>query len=219
MISLIKKIIRTIPIYKKKRKLFPGTVTYWEKRYLNGGDSGVGSYGFFGEFKAEVLNKFVSDHNIRTVIELGCGDGNQLKMAKYPEYLGFDVSRAAISRCREIFRSDTNKTFRLMSEYDGEKADLAISLDVIFHLVENSIFENYMQNLFKASVRYIIIYSSDSDENQGYEGSHVRHRRFTRWIKENIKGWRLIEHKPNRYPYHGDYLKGSFSEFFIYEKV
>jgi hypothetical protein len=106
-----------------------------------------------------------------------------------------------------------------MSDYPREKAELALSLDVIYHLVEDKVFEHYMQTLFEASNRYVIIYSSNLDDNRGYEGTHIRHRKFTRWIRENLQGWQLVKHLPNRYPYRGDYRKGSFAEFFIYEKA
>ena len=228
----MKEIIKRIPILGNlARKIywrwlarrrspdpFPGSAAYWEKRYLAGGNSGAGSYALFAEFKADVLNGFVAAHHVQTVIDFGCGDGNQLKLAKYPSYLGLDVSSTAVSQCRELFKSDAGKSFRLMGEYKGETADLALSLDVIYHLVENEVFERYMRTVFEASGRYVIIYASDSDDNQGYEGTHVRHRKFTRWIQENLPDWKLMEHLPNRYPYRGDHLKGSFAEFFIYEK-
>jgi hypothetical protein len=219
MTKLIKKLFKPDYHQKKKSSPFQGSADYWENRYFSGGDSGVGSYGFFSEFKAEVLNDFVASHNIKKVIELGCGDGHQLMMANYPDYLGFDVSNTTVLRCRELFKSDHHKSFRSMNEYISEKADLSLSLDVIFHLVEDKVFEHYMKILFEASTRYVIIYSSDSDDNRGYERSpHIRHRKFTNWIRENLEGWSLIAHIPNRYPYQGDYTKGSFCDFFIYEK-
>lgn len=198
---------------------FPGSAAYWEYRYRAGGNSGAGSYAQFAEFKADILNRFVTAHHVQTVIEFGCGDGNQLRLATYPRYLGFDVSATAISHCRELFKSDASKSFRLVSEYDGQSADLALSLDVIYHLVEDSIFEQYMRTLFEASNRYVIIYASDSADNRGHDGMHIRHRKFTRWLKENLPGWSLVEHLPNRYPFSGDSRTGSFAEFFIYEKA
>lgn len=197
---------------------FPGSATYWERRYATDGNSGGGSYGLFAEFKADVLNTFVDTHRVQSVIEFGCGDGNQLSLARYPTYFGLDVSSSAISRCKEIFKSDRHKSFRLTSEYSGETADLALSLDVIYHLVEDNVFEHYMQMLFRASNRYVILYSSDSDDNRDCEGTHVRHRKFTKWVKENLPNWELVQHLPNRYPYRGDALMGSIAEFFIYEK-
>jgi hypothetical protein len=225
----MKEVIKKIPIlgdvarriYRCYRKPAPfsGSVVYWENRYRVGGNSGVGSCGPLREFKAEVLNNFVATHNVQTVIEFGCGDGNQLGLAKYPNYLGFDVSNTAVVQCRKVFESDSHKSFRLMSQYDGERATLALSLDVIYHLVEDDVFEQYMQTLVSASSQYVIIYSSDSDNNRGYVGTHVRHRQFTNWMHEHLPNWKLIEHLPNRYPYRGNYAEGSFSEFFVYEKI
>jgi len=225
----VKELLKPIPIIGDLAKRiywslfarsrpFPGSAAYWEQRYSAGGNSGVGSYALFAQFKAEVLNTFVGTHHVDTVIDFGCGDGNQLTLATYPSYLGFDVSRTAISQCQARFKSDPHKAFRLMADYNGETADLALSLDVIYHLVEDAVFEHYMRKLFEASNRYVIIYASDSDDNRGNEGTHVRHRQFTKWVRENLSQWSLMEHLPNRYPYRGDYRTGSFAEFFIYEK-
>jgi hypothetical protein len=197
---------------------FPGSVEYWEQRYAQDGNSGVGSYGKFAEFKAEVLNAFVRDHKIRTVIEYGCGDGNQLQLTPYPSYTGFDVSETAIGKCREMFKGDASKTFRLVDQYSGEKADLTLSLDVIYHLVEDDVFESYMRRLFASADRYVIVYSSNTDDNRGYEGSHVRHRHVTKWIEAHMKDWRLLQHIPNKHPYKGDYREGSFADFFAYTR-
>src|SRR5579864_6395854 len=78
------------------RPRFPGSQTYWDQRYAEGGTSGSGSYGEQAAFKAEILNGFVARHGIQSVIEFGCGDGNQLSLASYPSYVGLDVSRTAI---------------------------------------------------------------------------------------------------------------------------
>lgn len=229
----MKEIIKQIPrvstavkriykkLFKKKRnpEPFPGSESYWEKRYASGGNSGPGSYELLAEFKANILNRFVADNKVRTVIEFGCGDGNQLSLSEFPNYIGFDVSSTAVSHCQKLFKSDPDKSFKLMSAYRGETADLTLSLDVIFHLIEDHVFEHYMQTLFAASNRYVIIYSSNSDDNRGHEGTHVKHRKFTRWIQKNQLRWRLKQYFPNRYPYRGDYRKGSFSDFFIYEKT
>lgn len=229
----MKEIIKRIPILgdvakriywrllarRRNPESFPGSAAYWEKRYSAGGNSGVGSYALFAEFKADVLNRFVDTHHVQSIVEFGCGDGNQLRLAKYPSYVGLDVSNTAIALCQELFKSDQHKSFRLMNEYNGENADLTLSLDVIYHLVEDNVFEYYMRTLFAASSRYVIIYASDYDDDRGSEGAHVRHRKFTRWVEENLPNWNLVEHLPNRYPYSGDYRKGSFAEFFIYEKA
>lgn len=229
----MKQLIKRIPILgevarraywrllalKRRGGPFPGSEKYWEKRYAAGGLSGVGSYGRFSQFKADVINAFVIAHGVHSVIEFGCGDGNQLALARYPQYLGFDVSETAVASCRRRFAGDQSKSFELMHRYQGERADLALSLDVIYHLIEDQVFENYMRTLFTAARRYVVIYSSDTDENRGYHGTHVRHRKFSSWICQTFPDWRLSEHIPNRYPYKGDYREGSFSDFYIHERV
>ena len=202
-----------------KPKPFPGSSKYWEERYAFGDNSGVASYGKFASFKSEIVNNFVTSQDVTSVIEFGCGDGNQLELANYPRYIGLDVSETVILLCKQKFASHANKAFKLVREYEGEIADLSLSLDVIYHLVEDEVYEKYMRTLFKAARRYVIIYSSNFDSNSDYKGTHVRHRKFTRWIQHNVNGWKMIDHIPNRYPYKGDYKTGSSADFFIYKKA
>lgn len=225
--------IRTIPLvgepavrsfwrlvaFLRHPRRFPGSASYWRRRYRNGGHSGVGSYGKFAAFKAEVINAFVAECAVRSVIEFGCGDGHQLRLANYPRYLGVDVSRRAIASCRRSFGDDRTKRFRPLRHYRGERADLAISLDVIYHLVEDVVFERYLRTLFGAARHYVIIYSSNTNDNRGYEGTHIRHRRFTDRVAAQLPEWRLIRHVANRYPFRGNPRTGSFADFFIFERV
>jgi hypothetical protein len=224
----VKEYLKQLPLLgglarSVRRRLKPScqfhSAAYWEARYANGGDSGVGSYAKFADFKAEVLNEFVQENKIEEVIEFGCGDGNQVVLADYPYYTGYDVSSTAVAMCRTRFAQDLSKAFRLASEYQGETADLTLSLDVIYHLVEDAVFAAYMRQLFGASRRYVIIYSSNKEDNYGREDAHVRHRKFTSWIAQNLHNWELVRHIPNRYPYQGDFTQGSFAEFFIYSMV
>ena len=211
--GLVSSLVRTL-----RPRRFEGSEAYWRARYEQGGNSGVGSYGVFAEFKAEVLNGFVAERGIATVIEFGSGDGNQLSLATYPRYAGYDVSDAAIAACRARFASDPTRTFAPMSAYAGETAELALSLDVIYHLVEDAVFERYMRTLFAAATKHVAIYASDTDEDRG-DGAHVRHRTFTAWIARELPGWKLVRHLPNRYPYKGDYKTGCFSDFYFFEPV
>ncbi|WP_174567050.1 MULTISPECIES: hypothetical protein [unclassified Rhodanobacter] len=223
MKNLIKKIPVIGPfarsVYKKwlkPSKPFQDSESYWVDRYKSGGNSGAGSYNRLADFKADVLNGYVAKNNIRSVIEFGCGDGNQLKLARYPSYVGFDVSPDIVATCGKIFETDTTKTFKLVKDYAGETAQLALSLDVIYHLIEDNVFEKYMETLFDSAQSYVIVYSSDKSDKQT---SHVRHRNFTKWVAENRREWEMLEHVPNRYPYAGDNATGSLADFFIYGKM
>jgi hypothetical protein len=200
---------------------FPGSEAYWVDRYAGGGSSGRGSYGIYAEFKAEVLNAFIVEHGVTSVIEFGCGDGNQLSLGVYPRYRGFDVSEHAIAACRALFSDDESKSFAPLADYAGEKADLVLSLDVIYHLVEDEIFDSHMRTLFGAAERFVIIYSSNSDDLRRSYKSHVRHRRFTDWIGDNLPNWNLQERIANPHRGTGFWRGRPESEpaFFVFEKA
>ncbi len=202
----------------KRTSEFENSSDYWIKRYKRGKTSGKGSYGELANFKAEVLNTFVLQKEIHTVIEFGCGDGNQLRYSKYPQYLGFDISPKAIKKCEMLFAGDTTKSFCLVNKYTGQKAELALSLDVIYHLIEDHVFESYMATLFNAAEKYVIVYSSNKDENPADLSPHVQHRLFTHWISKNQPGWELLEIIPNKYPVGVDSEEGSFADFYIFSK-
>lgn len=212
----IKKLLISLNLYKPN---FVKSKNYWESRYQQNSNSGPGSYGRLAEFKAQILNDFVKQHTIQTVIELGCGDGNQLKLANYPSYIGYDVSKTVIELCRSIFQEDKTKSFEVIEnpmQYHTS-ADLALSLDVIFHLTETEVFNSYMQQLFKLSTDYVIIYSSNYD---GYIAEHVRCRKFTKWIDRNVSdSWEFVELIKNKYPFeNSNPTETSMADFYIYKK-
>ena len=196
---------------------FPGSARYWEERYEQGGDSGTGSYGKFAAFKASVLNGLFEEFGVRSAIEFGCGDGNQLGQLRISEYIGVDVSPTAIERCRAAYDGAEGRTFLLATDYAGEVADAALSLDVIYHLVEDAVYEAYMTQLFAAAHRIVVIYSSNHDEPLG-DGPHVRHRRFTSWVTANAPAWKEIRHVPKPYPFRGDWRTGSFADFRVFTR-
>lgn len=209
----------------QQKRLFQGSAKYWDDRYRNEGNSGAGSYDHLAEHKADVINGFVQQNNLQTVIEFGCGDGNQLKIAKYPFYIGLDVSSTAVKMCYSQFKADQTKSFYVydtMAFHDNARvfnADLTMSLDVLYHLVEKEIFETYLLHLFAASNKYVIIYASDYNQSEEPVHQHENRRSFTGFVTQNIKGWKLKEVIKNKYSPEQYKEKGSLSDFFIYEKV
>jgi len=194
---------------------FRNSRAYWEDRYVSGGTSGAGSYGPQAEYKAEFINQFVRDNGVASIVEFGCGDGNQLGLAEYPTYLGIDVAPQAVERCIESFRRDTSKSFMtvdLRAFSDPARflhADLALSLDVVFHLVEDDVFEAYMHALFDAADRFVIIYSNDREARD--PGRHVRWREFTPWIERNITRWERSRLEPAPF--------AEYQDFHVFERV
>ena len=223
-IDFLKNLIRNTPVLgpflvrlRRQFNKVSSSSEYWEQRYKSGGNSGAGSYDRLAEFKADFLNEFVEQHQIRSVIEFGSGDGAQLKRAKYPTYMGVDISMSAVERCRRLFAGDPSKQFfQLGPETAGLTAELALSLDVVYHLIEDSVFDAYMKRLFESATRFVIVYSNNIDEP--WSGTHVRHRQFTRWIEAHRSDWRLLSTVKNAYPYNEeDPNPTSGSDFYVFE--
>lgn len=180
-----------------------GSASYWERRYAKNGNSGAGSYGRLAEFKADVINSFLEDNpEIKECIEWGCGDGNQLSLIKYDKYVGVDVSQCIIDSNIKNNTSNSRK-FYVRSEFVQNidfvnKYDMSLSLDVIYHLIEDEVYKKYMNDLFDSSKKYVCIYSTNYDKK--YEGYHIKHRNFTSWIADNRKEWKLLNVVKQKYP-------------------
>lgn len=196
--NVLQNALASRPSVELRRRLrFPGTATYWDRRYEAGGSSGAGSYGPQAEWKARVVNGWVAEREVTSVVDLGCGDGNQLALAEYPRYLGLDLSAAAVRLCIRRFADDPTKSF--LSYDPGSsadpagwlRADMSLSMEVLFHLVDDGMFEDYLARLFDSADRYVVVCSSDRADLT--QGPHERHRPFTPWVERNRLGWTIEE--------------------------
>ncbi len=169
-----------------------------------------------------MLNDFVATEEIDSVIEFGCGDGEQLALGRYPRYLGMDVSPSTLQRTAQRFSDDRTKSFL---RYDPAcfadpagflSAQLTLSLDVVYHLVEDGIYARHLQDLFGASRRFVILYTSDSERLSVPEHptAHVRHRPVRRDVAARFPHWTLRSQVDGPQRLGGS---SSFAEFLIYQ--
>ena len=197
---------------------------YWEHRYANGGNSGSGSYGRLAEFKAEIINNFIKNNGISSIVDYGVGDGYNLEyydLAQVHTYIGLDVSKTAIDGLKSKGLPDKYKFFCINSDDDVEhQGDLVLSQDVLYHLIDDAIYYKYLTNLFKMSKKYVIIYACDEDLEE-LSVHHMLVRRFTPYIREEFRSFKLINTIPNKYPYIplSRDSSTSVSSFHIYERV
>lgn len=192
------------------------SASYWEKRYRRGRDSGSGSHGRLARFKADVINRVIAETKATSVMDFGCGDGNQLSLITPLPYVGVDVSRTVLTAMRARFAGQPLYRFLHAEELPAElRCDITLSCDVIYHLVEDPVFEAYMDRLFRHARQFVVIYSSNHEEP--YEGSYIRHRRFADFIEARHPFWQRVLHIPNPYPWDlAQKTETSFSDFHIY---
>lgn len=145
-------------------------IEYWDNNYKTNGTSGAGSYGLLAEFKAEVINALIKEHQIQRVIEFGCGDGNQLQYINYPEYLGLDVASSAVQLCAERFKEDQSKSFMLYRpglffNKGYFQADMTVCIDVLYHITDEHDFRCTLHDILQASTNLIVLYTKITGEN------------------------------------------------------
>ncbi len=167
---------------------------YWERRYRDGRSSGAGSEGQTAIDKAEYVNHFIQSLDVESVIDWGVGDGTVLDgITRGVRYLGLDVSETIVDRLRRRYASAPLWDFEQVTEhYDApyDLHELSLSMDVLFHLVDDRHYWAYLNNLFGHASRYVIIYST----NYGPERTarHVLRRRFTPDIASSFPDWELL---------------------------
>jgi SAM-dependent methyltransferase len=186
---------------------------YWENRYKAGGNSGLGSYGEYAKHKAEVINKYIAKYNIKTISDFGCGDGNQISLfTGYESYMGYDISPYALNMCKTKFLKNEKMKF-CSAIADLPEADLCISLDVIYHIIDEGEYKEYLIQLFDKSKKHVLIFSSDHSDNShllGLTTCPIFHRKITDWITVNHSDFALVEKTSN-------FLQTS-ALFHLYEK-
>lgn len=193
---------------------------YWEDRYAGGFDSGSGSRGRLAAYKADVLNGLARERGLTEAIDFGCGDGGQIALFELPRLTGVDVSPTALAACRDRFFDRPGWRF-VPAEDEADYAGvypLALSLDVVYHLIEDGVFHDYMSRLFDHAGEVVVIYASDADAPGGAE--HVRHRPVTAWAAAHRPDWRLAARLPNPYARGLDTphdRRTTWAEFMIFE--
>ena len=122
-----------------------------------------------------------------------------------------------------LFLEDTSKNFFVYDPNEFEinqqkfAADLVLSLDVIYHLVEDEVYRKYLTNVFNSAKKYVVIYSSNQEIPRMVYSRHVRHRKFTRHVEEWFPAWELKDTFKNNQLKSDTKFNGPSFDFFIFQ--
>ncbi len=160
---------------------------YWNERYRKGWSSGVGSEGNNARIKAGIVNRWIAENAIKSVVDWGCGDGTTLShLEGFDHYTGVDVSEV-------ILRTNAAKfpglSFVRLDPRNYLRADMALSMDVLFHQIEDDEFHRHLDQLFSSARKAVVIGSTDDD--RGRTAKHVMRRAFTPVVAYRFPQWRL----------------------------
>jgi len=119
----------------------PPAQTSFEEIYatnLWGHGSGHGSLPSVTKSYRALVEQFVREHNVRTVIDYGCGDWQSSRLIDWngADYLGIDVVPALIERNQRLYASER---VRFQLGYRGEQGDMLIAKHVLQHLPNDAV--------------------------------------------------------------------------------
>lgn len=66
-------------------------------------------------FKADVIKDFVRNHRVETLIEFGCGPAISSGNSSFRRTCAFEISPAAIERCRDLNLDQSHNWFQVSS--------------------------------------------------------------------------------------------------------
>lgn len=169
-----------------------GSHAFWEQRYRAGGDSGAGSRGDAAKVKAACINQVIGRRDVASVVDWGCGDGQQMALYDLAgvAYVGVEVSPTALTRC---LARRPEQAYVLWRPGCGISlhADLAMSIDLLHHFPDDDDYSEHLEQLFASANRYVLIHSTDRDELPS--AVHVRHRPVGVDVAARFADWTLTD--------------------------
>ncbi len=177
-----------------------------------------GSYDRLARFKATFLNDFVAVNHISTVIEFGSGDGSQLALATYPDYVGVDVSETALAATGRRFADKPSIRFLHTSEVTDRHRPNCRCPWTSSTTWSKTPFSTPTCLGFSVQ-QHDSSWCTPATKTGPGRHPHVRHRNFTQWVKEHQPDFDFVERVQNPYPYSEDDPDNtSFCDFFVFTR-
>ncbi len=135
---------------------FPNA-TFWDWRYRSDPDrgSGMGSRGQPLAEKRELLATIVDTLGPRSVLDVGCGDGEATKGLDLGRYTGIDVSAEAVHRASQD-RPGGDYRVGALSEHEVG-AELTMCLDVLIHQADAPAYRSVVRDLLGSATRALLV--------------------------------------------------------------
>lgn len=141
---------------------------YKNELWGQGQGSGGGSSPQITVEYRKFLKQFLKDYNIKSVVDLGCGDWQFSRLIDWNgiNYLGLDCVKTIIQDNKEKFENNNIKfEFSEAHEKIKESADLLIVKDVMIHWTNNEIIKFYSGLIKGNKFKYVLMTNQIGTEN------------------------------------------------------
>ena len=154
------------------------TEIYDKERWGKGKGSGSGSSPNYCRKFVAYLNGIIHDEEIKTVLDLGCGDWQYAQMINWPYYLGVDVVESVVQELLRKHKGDYHfdcvdfqNPDNLKEIFGVDHYELVIIKDVFQHWTDNEILP-FMETLMAQDWTTLILvndwhYIRDKSKNDG----------------------------------------------------
>ena len=169
---------------------------YWDNWYKKGGTSGQGSEGELQIYKINYINNILNKFDCKNVFDFGCGDGTLAKGIK-SKYNGIDISNEAIEKCKKVCPQHQFNQGHF-EEQNIKGYDCVMCIDVLYHIMEDGVFEKTLENIFNSEAKIIILYTIQSKhivEEKRYENVCINRRDLGKYLPKYYDKYELIEVK------------------------
>jgi len=144
---------------------------FWNKRYKSNPEkgSGPGSRGEYALKKQEIVRNIIKEKEIKSVLDLGCGDLYWIKDLNIQHYTGVDYSDVIIERNKQLKPEWNFMVFDFSKEDLDLKADLVLLIDVLIHQREKKSYLQVWKNTLNNAKRVILVSSWEKEPVSHYE--------------------------------------------------
>ena len=143
---------------REEREVLFNNRLFWNFRYSEDPKlgSGIGSRGECLKYKRDVLRKLTETYDLRTILDVGCGDMEVGSILPSHGYLGVDVSDVVIERNSKKF---TDRTFVCGNFLDLSlsPADMVVCMDVLIHLNDYSFYVGFVSKIVEMTIKLGVV--------------------------------------------------------------
>jgi len=176
-------------------------IEYWNERFKLRKNVGWGSHPKSNWYKQkkDAVRRVLDKDNVLKVLDICCGDCKFI--AELPQFQNNSIEYVGIEPTKSIYNQITkefpDKTFlnitipELIKTTMNEEFDLIICYDMLFHLVDDKLYDDFIKWMFNRKTKFVIVSYSDVPEKiQKSEAGHYIPRNFYKNIQSIGYWWK-----------------------------
>ena len=148
-----------VPYFKKEDMESVFNEVYEKKKWGSfAGGSGDGSLPEYANHFRNILSNLITNNNIETVVDFGCGSWEVYKDYKWPQvdYTGIDIADIPLKKAKKNCSIDSFKFIKETDYNNIPSADLLIVKEVFQHWPDEHITDFFENNKSKFKYIYVV---------------------------------------------------------------